>query len=111
MEWRPTMIRIHRCSAATVVVAAALATVAWAVPAQAASGAAGKVTQTAAQDSARPAPGDPSDDFVWPTPPADLADDFVWPTPPADLPDDFVWPTPPADLPDDFVWPAPPARP
>jgi hypothetical protein len=90
------MIRTHRCSAATVVVAAALATVAWAAPAQAASDTAGHVTQAAGQGSARPAPGDPLDDFVWPTPPADLPDDFVWPTPPADLPDDFVWPAPPA---------------
>ncbi|MFD4645476.1 hypothetical protein [Streptomyces sp. NPDC058441] len=81
----------------TVLAAAVLGGILWAVPAQALpSGATG---QGAGTPNAAPS----------------SADDFVWPTPPA-RPLDFVWPSLPQNLPgipaspDDFVWPVTPQR-
>ncbi|MGW6481803.1 hypothetical protein ACWGDS_28670 [Streptomyces sp. NPDC055059] len=81
----------------TVLAAAVLGGILWAVPAQALpSGATGH-----GADAPKAAPSS--------------ADDFVWPTPPA-RPFDFVWPSLPQNLPgipaspDDFVWPVTPQR-
>ncbi|MFE5049919.1 hypothetical protein ACFRAI_26770 [Streptomyces sp. NPDC056637] len=81
----------------TVLAAAVLGGILWAVPAQALpSGATG---HEAGAPKAAPS----------------SADDFVWPTPPA-RPLDFVWPSLPQNLPgipaspDDFVWPVTPQR-
>ncbi|MFB6673950.1 hypothetical protein ACFCWG_16410 [Streptomyces sp. NPDC056390] len=75
----------------TVLAAAVLGGILWAVPAQAATG--------HGADAPKAAPAS-ADDFVWPTPPARPLD-FVWPTLPQNLPgipsspDDFVWPVTP----------------
>ncbi|MFB7991321.1 hypothetical protein ACFC4G_00605 [Streptomyces sp. NPDC056002] len=84
----------------TVLAAAVLGGILWAVPAQALSS------------------GDTGQGGGAPTAAPSSADDFVWPTPPA-RPFDFVWPSQPKDLPslpgipvspDDFVWPVTPQR-
>ncbi|RFC71792.1 hypothetical protein [Streptomyces sp. AcE210] len=84
----------------TVLAAAVLGGILWAVPAQALpSGATG---HGAGAPKAAPAS---ADDFVWPTPPARPLD-FVWPSLPHNLPGLPGIPS----SPDDFVWPVTPQR-
>lgn len=63
------MIRTNRCTAAAVLATAVLATVDWAVTAQAA-GAAERESAATTQD------------FAWPAPPVPRPDAFTWPAPP-----------------------------